>query len=88
MTPTGIVPSGRNVLIQPLPRRDTTDSGIILEQNTTSDGCEGVVVATGKDVTEVTPGMTVLYSLLDYQEFPGLVDGHLIDERDIWAIFP
>ena len=51
-----ITPIGNRVLVKPVPRKETTDSGIYLPDQQQIQIPQGTVVAVGDTVKEIKPG--------------------------------
>ena len=51
-----ITPIGYRVLVKPVPKKETTDSGIYLPEQQQLQIPQGTVVAVGDNVKEIKPG--------------------------------
>lgn len=80
-------PVGKKVIIKPIDKETTTESGIEVVDVHTSKDAKGVVVAVGDAVTTIAEGQTIFYSPLTYDEFDyNKITYHVVDEDDVFAI--
>lgn len=84
---TTIKPLGDRVVIEPMKPEEKTASGLVIPTTAQTTPQEALVIAIGKDVTDLKVGDRVIYSMyggtkLDYDNKSFLV----MDEKDIICV--
>ena len=81
-----IIPLGKRVVVQPVPKETKTAGGLILNEALQKQKGEGTIIGVGGEVTKLKVGDRILFSPLYYDEINA--ETFILDEEDVWAVVP